>query len=144
VDRIGISVDTFKASPTGEFVRGWAYVVSEDGRKVTDWCGETLGGLSVAEGMSEIRKALYDFVSDARVAKVLHKGSQIGEIVEAVIIDDEFAASIGATTKRRGAWVGMRVHDVNVRKRILSGELKAFSVGGRGTRIPIPTEGAAR
>ena len=64
----------------------------------------------------------------------MHRGDKVGEVVESVIIDDEFAKATGMTTDKRGWWIGMAVNDDGIRKRVKDGELKAFSIGGRGKR----------
>lgn len=119
-----------KASATGEFVRGWASVIEQDGKPVEDWQGDVIS-------MDDLRKAAHRFVTDQRVAKAMHKGAKVGEVVESVIIDDAFAKAMGITDTRRGWWIGMQVHDEAVRKRIKSGELAAFSIGGKGKRTKI-------
>lgn len=123
----GISFDFEKADDEGRYVRGWASVISVDGKEVEDTQGDVID-------MSELRKAAHRFVTDARVAKAMHAGSQVGEVVESVIIDDAFVKALGATTSQRGWWIGMQINDDAIRKRVKKGELKAFSIGGRGKR----------
>lgn len=133
----GVNIDFVKADSRGSYVRGWAYVASDEAGQVVDYSGDVIGGLTVTEAMDEVRKMAHDFITDHRVAKMLHKGKQIGEFVESVIIDDAFAKALGASTKRRGWWVGMRVDDEDVRKMVRDGKLRQFSIGGRGVRVPI-------
>jgi hypothetical protein len=137
VDRYGCNIDIMKADGRGEFVRGWAYVVADEGGQVVDYSGDVLGGLTVEEGISEIKKMAHEFICDFRQARVIHKGKVIGEVTESVVIDDAFAEALGVTSKRRGWWIGMQVHDAEVQKRVRSGELKQFSIGGKGQRTPI-------
>ena len=125
--KFGVTFDFEKSDNEGRYVRGWASVVSINGEPVTDTQGDLIT-------MGELRKAAHRFVTDARVAKAMHSGSQVGEVVESVIIDDEFAKAIGMSTDKRGWWIGMAVHDENIRKRVKDGTLKAFSIGGRGKR----------
>ena len=121
------SFDFEKADDEGGYVRGWASVVSVDGEPVEDTQGDVIG-------IEELRKAAHRFVTEARVAKAMHAGAQVGEVVESVIIDDAFVKAVGATTTKRGWWIGMRVYDPSIRKRVKKGDLKAFSIGGRGKR----------
>lgn len=114
-------------SEGGKYVRGWASVVSMDGEPVEDFDGDRIE-------MAELRKAAHAFVKDHRVAKAMHKGTSVGEVVESVIIDDEFARAVGVDDTRRGWWIGMEITDEAVRKRVRDGELKAFSIGGQGKR----------
>lgn len=129
-----MNIDFVKSDSRGKYVRGWAYVASDEHGQVVDYSGDVLGGETVEEAMTEVRKMAHEFITDHRVAKMMHKSKQVGEFVESVIIDDEFAKAIGATTKRRGWWVGMRVDDEDVRKKVRDGKLKQFSIGGRGQR----------
>lgn len=124
---IGISFDFEKADATGAYVRGWASVVSVGGEVVEDTQGDVIL-------MDDLRKAAHQFITDARVAKAMHNGGAVGEVVESVIVDDDFAKAIGATTPNRGWWIGMKINDDAIRKRIRGGELRAFSIGGRGKR----------
>jgi Putative phage serine protease XkdF len=124
---IGITFDFEKADTEGRYVRGWASVVSVAGKDIEDHQGDLID-------MSELRKAAHRFVTDARVAKAMHSGTQVGEVVESVIIDDAFVKAVGATTDMRGWWIAMEIKDEKIRKRVKSGELKAFSIGGRGKR----------
>lgn len=116
-----------KADATGRFVRGWASVIEKDGKPVEDFQGDVIE-------MAELRKAAHRFVTDARVAKAMHKGEKVGEVVESVLIDDAFAKAVGMTDTRRGWWIGMEVLNKGIRERVRKGELRAFSIGGRGRR----------
>ena len=128
VARLSGGVVTFeKADDAGRFVRGFASVISVEGKPVEDWQGDVIE-------MGELRKAAHRYVTDARVAKAMHAGSQVGEVVESVIIDDAFAKAVGMSDTRRGWWIGMRVNDPAIQKRVAAGELKAFSIGGKGKR----------
>lgn len=119
-----------KSDPQGRYVRGWASVVAKDGKPVTDYHGDIIA-------IDEIRKAAHRFVSDARVAKAMHAGQAVGEVVESVIIDDEFAKAVGMSDERRGWWIGMAIYDPTIQERVRKGKLKAFSIGGRGRRMPL-------
>ena len=123
----GLTFAIEKADDTGRFVRGFASVISVDGKPVEDWHGDVIG-------MDELRKAAHAYVMNARVAKAMHQGSQVGEVVESVLIDDAFAKAVGMADGRRGWWIGMQVNDPAVQKRVREGELKAFSIGGKGKR----------
>lgn len=126
--KIGFTFE--KQDTSGRFVRGWASVATVDGKPVEDFQGDVIG-------MDELRKAAHRFVSDARVAKAMHRGEAVGQVVESVLIDDEFARALGVQDPRRGWWIGMEILDPTIRKRVRSGELKAFSIGGKGRRTPM-------
>lgn len=118
-------IEIEKSAPDGSFVRGWACVTSDEGRPVnTDWDGDVMP-------IDVIRDSVHEFMAGERVAKVMHNGEQTGAIVESVIVDDEFAALMGITHKKRGWFAGMEVHCEKARARVRKGELKGFSIGGR-------------
>ena len=128
--RFGITFDFTKADIDGHYVRGWASVTEVSGKVVTDVQGDRIE-------MAELRKAAHQFITDARVAKAMHDGSQVGEVVESVVVDDDFVKAMGASTPQRGWWIGMQIKDEAIRKRVRSGELRAFSIGGKGKRNKV-------
>lgn len=127
---LGITFEFEKADNTGRFVRGWASVVSENGKPVTDHQGDIIT-------IDELRKAAHAFVCDARVAKAMHSGQQVGEVVESVVIDDAFAKAVGMSDGKRGWWIAMQINDPAVQAQVRKGVLRAFSIGGRGRRTPV-------
>lgn len=125
----GFTFEFQKSDATGRYVRGWASVIEVDGNPVVDTQGDRID-------MVELRKAAHDFVTNARAAKAMHDGDPIGDVVESVLIDDDFAKAQGISHGKRGWWIGMDVRDESVRKQVREGKLKAFSIGGSGRRTP--------
>jgi hypothetical protein len=119
-----------KAETDGSYVRGWASVVAVNGAPVTDTQGDIIS-------MDELRKAAHKFISDARVAKAMHAGQQVGDVVESVIIDDEFAKAMGISDGKRGWWIGMKINSPEIRKGVRENKFRAFSIGGRGRRTKV-------
>lgn len=128
--RFLVEFEKAATATTGRFVRGFASVASVNGRPLVDHQGDIIS-------LDELAKAAHRFVTEARVAKAMHAGKQIGDVVESVMIDDEFAKALGVTDPRRGWWVAMEIHDEDVRDQIRKGKLRAFSIGGRGRRSPV-------
>lgn len=124
-----ISINFEKADTSGKTVAGWASVASVDGKPVTDYQGDIIS-------IDELRKAAHKFVCDARVAKAMHAGNQVGEVVESVIVDDDLAKALGITDGKRGWWVRMQIHDPEIQKGVREGKYRAFSIGGKGRRTP--------
>jgi hypothetical protein len=127
MQRLGVSFEFSKAAPDGRYVRGWASVVTVNGRPVEDDQGDVIS-------MHELRKSAHEFVLNQRVAKAMHGGGQVGDVVESVLVDDDMAQALGIADSRRGWWVGMAINDEAIAGRVASGDFKAFSIGGRGTR----------
>ena len=119
-----------KAAASGKYVAGWASVIEVDGQPVTDIQGDVIG-------MDELRKSAHTYVTKARAAKVMHDGAIIGEVVESVLIDGDFAKCHGITHGKRGWWIAMAIADPDVQKQVRAGIFKGFSIGGSGERKPI-------
>lgn len=125
--QLGVTFNFEKADTTGRYVRGFASVISKDGQPIEDVEGDVIEP-------AELQKAAHAFITDSRVAKLRHAGEDIGDVVESVLIDDEFAKALGLTDTRRGWWIGMEIHSPDVQALVRSGDLRAFSIGGTGKR----------
>lgn len=132
MEQFGIAVesDVLKVNEERREVSGWASVVSVDGVPVVDRQGDVVE-------MDELRKAAHDFVSKSRAGKVMHQGEQRSDIVQSVIIDDDFAKAHGITHGKRGWWITMAINHDRTWELAKSGRLPAFSIGGRGVRVPM-------
>lgn len=130
---IGFTFTFAKSSVTGRYVWGWASVIEENGKPVLDSQGDLIAMDDTAEGKG-LRSAAHHFVKSAREAKAMHAGDRIGDVVESVLIDDDFARAHGITHGKRGWWIGMEIADPAIQKRVASGEYRAFSIGGAGRR----------
>lgn len=96
----------------------------------------------------ELEKAAYDFVLNARVAGEGHVRKDIGRLVESVVLTYEKQQSINKSLEELGiegsmnlgceAWFGgFKISDDDVWKAVREGDYPAFSIGGKGTRIPL-------
>lgn len=127
---VSLSFKIEKATPTGRHVSGWLSVVEKDGKPVEDTQGDRIS-------IEEISKAFRKYMKGSRVIKARHAGDQVGEMVECVVIDDDFAKAHGITHTTRGVWGTAEITDEKAREEVRKGILKAFSIGGRGKRKPI-------
>lgn len=123
-----------KASPTGRYVSGWLSVVEKDGKPVEDSQGDIVA-------MEEVRKAFHKYMRGSRVIKSQHAGDGIGDLVECVIVDDDFAKAHGVTHGQRGVWGTAEITDEKEQARVRKGEYGGFSIGGRGKRTEIKKAG---
>lgn len=105
-------------------VFGWASVISEGGEPVIDTQGDIIEA-------DELLKAANDFMMDARVAKAMHDGDQIGEVIHSLPLTKEIGDALGIQSDREGWVIAMKIHDDAVWKSVKSGELGAFSIGGK-------------
>lgn len=107
---------------------GWASVISEGGEPVVDTQGDVISA-------AELMKFTTDFMTSQRTALAMHQGAPVGQVLHSMPLTKELAESFGITADREGWVVGLKVNDSAVWKRVQSGELRAFSIGGRGRRI---------
>lgn len=119
--------EVFKFNEEQRLVYGWAYVSTVKGEISLDHSGEYIRP-------DELVKAATNFMLDVRVAKAMHTGSQIGEIVHSLPVTKEIATSLGITSDREGWIICVKVHDDSVWEDVKSGKLSAFSIGGRALR----------
>lgn len=94
----------------------------------------------------ELEPAVYDFVQHSREGDVEHEGEQVSQLVESFVVTKE---KLGLLLKAVGyegelpdyqgaaAWMGWRVLNDSVWKRVKSGELKGFSIEARVKREPV-------
>jgi Putative phage serine protease XkdF len=119
--------EVFKFNEEQRLVYGWAYVSTVKGKISLDHSGEYIRP-------EELVKAATNFMLDVRVAKAMHSGSQIGEIVHSLPVTNEIATSLGLTTDREGWIICVKIHDDDIWEDVKSGKLSAFSIGGRALR----------
>jgi len=110
-----------------KLVYGWAYVSTVNGEISLDHSGEYIRP-------EEIVKAATNFMLEARVAKEMHSGPQIGEIVHSLPITKEIASSLGLTTEKEGWVICVKIRDDKVWEQVKTGKLSAFSIGGRALK----------
>lgn len=113
---------------------GWANVsLTADGDRVIDSQNEFIPP-------HVLEQAQYRFVLVSRQAGHMHaKTAGVGTLVESFVATPEKLEAMGLAKDALpvGVWVGFHVEDADVWKRIKSGELSMFSIGGRGIREPL-------
>jgi hypothetical protein len=119
-----------KLDEEARIVWGWASVVSIDGKPMVDRQGDIIS----ADVMT---KAADRFMLDVRVAKAMHEGAQIGEVIHSFPLTKALGEALGVHSALEGWIVAMKVHDDGVWNRVKSGELAAFSIGGIGKRNAV-------
>jgi len=121
------TANVFKVLEDQRLVYGWAYVSTVNGQISLDHSGEYIRP-------EEIVKAATNFMLEARVAKEMHSGPQIGEIVHSLPITKEIASSLGLTTEKEGWVICVKIRDDKVWEQVKTGKLSAFSIGGRALK----------
>ena len=111
-------------------VYGWASVITEKGVPVVDRQGDVIEAETLV-------KAVSDFMEHVRVGKAMHTGEQVGVVVHSLPITKEIGEALGIHSNREGWVVAYKVFDDSVWERVKSGELAAFSIGGRAQKQEI-------
>jgi len=116
-----------KADDEQRMVYGWASVVTEKGEPVVDRQGDVIEPDTLVKAASK-------FMEHVRVGKEMHKGDQIGAVIHSMPITKEIGESLGIQSDREGWIVAFKVYDDEVWDKVKSGELAAFSIGGRAIK----------
>jgi hypothetical protein len=119
-----------KVDDEQRMVFGWASVVTEDGEPVIDRQGDMIEPETLV-------KAVNEFMEHVRVGKAMHTGDQVGVVVHSLPITKEIGEALGIHSSREGWVVAYKVFDDSVWERVKSGELAAFSIGGRAQKQEI-------
>lgn len=108
-------------------VYGWLSVVEKGGQPVIDLQGHVIT-------QDEIEKALHNFMQYYRTVGEMHERFMDGDasVVAGFAVTDETAPMLEQAINEgiRGALIGVRV-DPEAFEKVKSGELSAFSIGGR-------------
>jgi hypothetical protein len=119
-----------KVDDEQRMVFGWASVITEDGEPVIDRQGDMIEADTLV-------KAVNEFMEHVRVGKAMHSGEQVGVVVHSLPITKEIGDALGIHSNREGWVVAYKVFDDSVWERVKSGELAAFSIGGRAQKQEI-------
>jgi len=125
--KMDIEGKILKADDEQRIVYGWASVITENGERVVDRQGDVIEADTLV-------KAVNDFMENVRVGKTMHTGEQTGMVIHSLPITKEIGDSLGIQSDREGWVVAYKVYDDEVWKMVKSGELAAFSIGGRAIK----------
>lgn len=120
-----------KADNEQRMVWGWASVITTPEGPVYDSQGDAIEPDEMIEYTTDF------MMSDARIGKSMHDGPTIGQVVHSLPLTYPLAKALGIQTPQEGWIVAMKVFDDDTWEAVKSGELSAFSIGGRGTREEI-------
>ncbi len=122
-----LSGEIMKADDSQQMVWGWASVITENGNPVVDRQGDIIEA-------DTLMKAATDFMFSVRTTKQMHVGGKVGEFVHSFPLTNEIAKAFGIECDKEGWIVACKILDEEVWKKVKSGELRAFSIGGRARR----------
>jgi cation transport regulator ChaB len=122
-----------KTDEEQRIVYGWASVITEGGERVVDRQGDIIEADTLV-------KAVNDFMEHIRVGKTMHTGKMTGRVIHSLPITKEIGESLGIQSDREGWVVAYKVYDDDVWDKVKSGELAAFSIGGRAIKEKLEDE----
>lgn len=125
-----LQAEILKYDDEERMVWGWASVITENGVPVVDRQGDVIKA-------DTLMKAATEFMLSMRVTKEMHMGGKVGEFVHSLPLTKEIGEALGIKSDKEGWIVACKVYDDEVWQRVKSGELKAFSIGGRARREKI-------
>lgn len=123
--------EVIKADPDKQLVFGWASISSQDGEHIVDKQGDIIPE-------AELETAAYEFALYHRAHGDMHDRMGVGRMIESMMFTVEKQQALGIDLGLVGWWIGFRVDDADVWKRIKEGKLPEFSIGGKATREELP------
>lgn len=129
------AVSISKTDDEQQLVFGWLSVaVDKAGKPVLDLQGDIIAP-------EELEKAAYDYVLFARNVGEMHNRTEgVGRLVESMVFTKQKQEALGipaGTLPETAWWIGYKIDDPEVWKKVKSGEYRAFSIGGRAKRKPV-------
>ena len=116
-----------KVDEEQRLIYGWASVITEKGEAVVDLQGDIIES-------DVLVKAVNEFMENVRVGKTMHVGEETGKVIHSLPVTKEICDALGIQSDLEGWVVAYKVYDDSVWDRVKSGELRAFSIGGRAQR----------
>jgi cation transport regulator ChaB len=121
------ATDILKVDKARRIVWGWASVSTMKGELVTDRQGDRISP-------AEMEKMADGFMRSARAAKAMHEGDDVGEVIHSLPLTKELADALGIQTDREGWITGTYIKSDVEWQKVLAGDYKGLSIGGRGKR----------
>lgn len=117
---------------------GWASVsMRVDGEVIEDWQQDIVEP-------EELENAAYEFVLLYREGGEMHERGGAAVLIESVVFTEEKmqAMGIAAGTLPVGWWIGFKVLDEDVWKKVKNGTYPMFSIEGEAERVEVKDENA--
>lgn len=123
-DAKDIEVEIQKVDKELGIVFGYAIVCKQDGKPYFDVQGDHIPEDAMLEATAE-------FMSGFRIAKDMHAGKSVGQVVYGFPVTDDIAKALGITADRTGFIVGMKPDSDEMLQKYAKGEYTGFSIGGK-------------
>ncbi len=112
---------------------GWANVsMRVDGELIEDWQGDIIEP-------EELENAAYEYVRLYGDGGEMHKRGGVAILIESVVFTGEKMQAMGipAGTLPIGWWIGFKVTDEDVWKKVKDGTYPMFSIEGEAERVEV-------
>jgi cation transport regulator ChaB len=119
--------DILKIDRARRIVWGWASVSTIKGEIVTDLQGDRIAP-------AEMEKMADRFMRSARAAKAMHDGDDVGEVLHSFPVTEKLAKAFGIAIDREGWITGTYIKSDDEWAKVLRGEYRGLSIGGRAKR----------
>jgi len=123
------SATILKLDTERRIVWGWASVSTLKGELVTDLQGDRMSP-AVMSKMAD------GFMRSVRAAKAMHEGEDVGEVIHSFPLTKELADAFGIQTDREGWITGTYIKSDEEWAKVLKGEYRGLSIGGKAKRRP--------
>lgn len=123
-----ITTEVLKVDDSLGLVFGWAIVSKVDGEPYVDTQDDV-----IPEDVA--LKAIAKFMEGERVAKAMHVGDRVGQVVMAWPMTEEIMKAMEIQCAKTGVMVAMKPDNPDMLKAYSSGLMTGFSVGGRATYV---------
>ncbi len=117
-----VKAEACKVDESLGLVFGWGIVCTEKGEDHYDLQGDCIPESVMVE-------ATTDFMKNARVAKEMHSGEEIGSIVHSFPLTKDIAKAMGIKTDKTG-WMVAMAPEPSVLQKFKDRSLTGFSIGG--------------
>lgn len=125
-----LNCDIHKLDDDKKLIFAWASVIEKDGQPIVDRQGDIIDS-------DDLEEAVYDYVINSRKGGEMHIREDAGTLVESIVFTKEKQELLGIDLGLVGWFVGIKIQDDNVWKRIKDGTYSMLSIGGRGLREKI-------
>ncbi len=115
---------------------GWASVsMRVNGELITDWQGDMIEP-------KELEDAAYEYVQLYREGGEMHERGGVAVLIESVVFTEEKMQAMGIPVGSLpiGWWIGFKVLDSEVWKKVKDGTYQMFSIEGEAERVEIEEE----
>jgi broad specificity phosphatase PhoE len=138
-DQWSIPFSVIKADEDQQLVFGWGSVCSDNNLDMVEVDGEKMlvdkQGDMIPE--AEMERAAYEFVLYCRKQGDMHERMGVGRLIESMAFTKQKQDVLGIDLGMVGWFIGFKVDDPGVWKRIKAGDLPEFSIGGKAIREAI-------